>query len=106
MRVPRSESCPVCVKREFQNLAASPSGAAHLCGRNAVQITPPPGSTLDLADAERRLSALGNVRRNAYLLKVAIDGCELTLFPDARAIVQGTDDVARARSLYARYVGA
>jgi adenylyltransferase/sulfurtransferase len=70
-----------------------------------VQITPPPGSTLDLADAERRLSALGQVRRNAYLLKFTADGCELTLFPDARAIVQGTDDVSRARSLYARYVG-
>ncbi len=106
VRVPRSEACTVCAKREFRHLEANPSSAASLCGRNAVQITPPPGSTLDLADAERRLSALGRVRRNAYLLKFAADGCELTLFPDARAIVQGTDDVARARSLYARYVGA
>jgi len=106
VRVPRSESCVVCAKREFKHLESNPSGAAYLCGRNAVQITPPPGSTLDLADAERRLSALGTVRRNAYLLKFAADGCELTLFPDARAIVQGTDDVSRARSLYARYVGA
>ena len=39
-------------------------------------------------------------------LKLAVDGCELTLFPDARAIIQGTDDLAKARSLYARYVGA
>jgi molybdopterin/thiamine biosynthesis adenylyltransferase len=106
IRVPRSPSCACCVKREFRHLESNPSAATSLCGRNAVQITPPPGSSLDLAEAERRLSALGEVRRNAYLLKLSVDGCELTLFPDARAIIQGTDDLAKARSLYARYVGA
>jgi adenylyltransferase/sulfurtransferase len=106
IRVPRSASCPVCAKREFTHLAENPSGATSLCGRNAVQIVPPRGSAIDLAEAERRLSPLGKVRRNAYLLKFAADGCELTLFPDARAIVQGTDDLAKARSLYARYVGS
>jgi molybdopterin/thiamine biosynthesis adenylyltransferase len=106
IRVPRSDSCVVCRKREFKHLEANPSGATALCGRNAVQIVPPQGSTLDLAEAERRLSPLGKVRRNAYLLKLAVDGCELTLFPDARAIVQGTEDPVRARSLYSRYVGS
>jgi len=94
------------MKRGFRHLDSNPSAATSLCGRNAVQITPPPGAVLDLAEAERRLSALGKVRRNAYLLKFAADGCELTLFPDARAIIQGTHDLAKARSLYARYVGA
>lgn len=106
VKVPRAEGCACCGKREFRHLAASPSGTAVLCGRNAVQITPAAPVLLDLAETERRLSALGKVRRNEYLLKVSVDGCELTLFPDARAIIQGTDDPARARSLYARYVGA
>ncbi|HXX92886.1 MAG TPA: thiazole biosynthesis adenylyltransferase ThiF, partial [Planctomycetota bacterium] len=65
-----------------------------------------PGASIDLAEVERRLSPIGKVRRNPYLLKLAVDGCELTLFPDARAIIQGTDDLSKARSLYARYVGA
>jgi adenylyltransferase/sulfurtransferase len=102
LRVPRSPSCPVCVKREFRHLDSNPSAATSLCGRNAVQITPPPGSALDLAEAERRLSALGKVRRNAYLLKFAVDGCELTLFRDARAIIQGRPRKARARSTRVR----
>jgi molybdopterin-synthase adenylyltransferase len=106
IRVPRSSGCPVCVKRVFRHLESNPSAATSLCGRNAVQITPPPGSALDLAEAEKRLAPLGQVRRNSYLLKFAADGCELTLFPDARAIIQGTHDLAKARSLYARYVGA
>jgi adenylyltransferase/sulfurtransferase len=31
---------------------------------------------------------------------------EITLFKDGRAIIQGTDDPAVARSVYARYIGA
>ena len=105
VKVPRSTSCEACGGRRFRHLEASPSGTAVLCGRNAVQITPAKEVALDLAEADRRLSSLGKVRRNEYLLKVSIDGCELTLFPDARAIIQGTADPARARALYARYVG-
>jgi molybdopterin/thiamine biosynthesis adenylyltransferase len=106
VKVPRSTSCACCAERRFAHLAAAPSGTAVLCGRNAVQITPAAPVQLDLAETERRLASVGAVRRNEYLLKVAVDGCELTLFPDARAIIQGTHDPARARSLYARYVGA
>jgi adenylyltransferase/sulfurtransferase len=105
IRVPRAAECDVCVRREFLHLEAGASGATTLCGRNAVQVTPPPGARLDLAEAEKRLVPLGPVRRNPYLLKFSADGCELTLFPDARAIVQGTTDPSRARSLYAKYVG-
>jgi hypothetical protein len=46
------------------------------------------------------------VNRNAYLLRVAIDDYLLTIFPDGRAIIGGTDDIATARTLYAKYVGA
>jgi adenylyltransferase/sulfurtransferase len=106
IRVPRSPTCRVCVNRVFTHLESNGTLATSLCGRNAVQISPPPGSALDLAEAERKLAPLGRVRRNAYLLKFAVDGFELTLFPDARAIIQGTDDLSKARSLYSRYVGA
>jgi adenylyltransferase/sulfurtransferase len=30
---------------------------------------------------------------------------EVTLFPDGRAIIKGTDDPGVARSLYAKYIG-
>jgi adenylyltransferase/sulfurtransferase len=30
----------------------------------------------------------------------------MTLFPDGRAIIKGTTDIAIARSLYARFVGS
>jgi hypothetical protein len=34
-----------------------------------------------------------------------VDGHEMTVFADGRAIIKGTDDLALARSMYARYVG-
>jgi adenylyltransferase/sulfurtransferase len=38
-------------------------------------------------------------------LRLKVDDYEITLFPDGRAIVQGTDDTAVARTIYAKYVG-
>jgi adenylyltransferase/sulfurtransferase len=48
----------------------------------------------------------GDPRFNPFMLKVSLDGCEMTLFPDGRAIIKGTDDVDYARGLYARYIGS
>ncbi len=76
-----------------------------MCGRNAVQVRARPGTSLDLETLAARLAPLGSVERNRFLLRAAIDNYELTVFPDGRAIVVGTDDPAIAKSVYARYVG-
>jgi adenylyltransferase/sulfurtransferase len=39
------------------------------------------------------------------LLRFTIDGYEMTVFSDGRAIIKGTDNEQVARSLYARYIG-
>ena len=36
---------------------------------------------------------------------LTIDPYQLTIFPDGRAVIGGTEDVAEARSVYAKYVG-
>jgi adenylyltransferase/sulfurtransferase len=46
------------------------------------------------------------VRGNEFLLRCTLDGCDLTVFPDGRAIIKGTHDPAVARGLYAKYIGA
>jgi adenylyltransferase/sulfurtransferase len=45
------------------------------------------------------------VRANEYVLRFAVDGYEMTVFADGRAIIRGTNDTGIARSLYARYIG-
>jgi molybdopterin/thiamine biosynthesis adenylyltransferase len=101
---PPNPDCKCCGKREFEFLAAdSGEFAAVLCGRDAVQIG---GSgALDLAALASKLGTLGDVKQNEYLVRFSIDGREMTIFADGRAIIKGTDDVGQARSLYARYIG-
>ncbi len=98
--------CPTCKRREFPWLAGKEgSRSAVLCGRNAVQLTYP-GATISLEDLAGKLEAVGQVTRNPFLVRLRVDSYELTVFPDGRAIVGGTSDIAVARTLYARYVGS
>jgi len=39
-------------------------------------------------------------------LRLSVDDCVLTVFPDGRTIVSGTDNLAAARTLHARYIGS
>ena len=99
-------SCPVCDDGQYELLDAERgSMAAVLCGRNAVQISPRPAQTLDLDALAKRLADTASVSVNQYLVRLDVEGCHLTVFPDGRAIVKGTDDPVQARALYARYIG-
>ncbi len=100
----RDPECPTCGLRQFPFLEETEYPPVALCGRNAVQIRA--GSRqVDLAELQRRLEPLGEVRANEYALRFVTGGYELTVFGDGRAIVKGTSDLGLARSLYARYVG-
>lgn len=99
--------CPACDEGDYPWLSGSrASHSAILCGRNAVQLSPPPGETLSLPALADKLASVGQVTHNRYLLRATIDDYVLTVFPDGRAIVGGTDDLAVARGVYARYIGA
>ena len=99
--------CPCCQRRNFEWLDGSMgSHTTTLCGRNAVQVAARRPEPLDFPEMARRLAALGDVRHNAFMLRFATEGYEFTVFPDGRAIIKGTNDIARARTLYAQFVGS
>ena len=100
----RDPDCPTCGRREFPYLEGRERPPAVLCGRNAVQIHQQ-ARALDLEELRARLEPLGQVRANEFALRFIVDCYELTVFPDGRAIIKGTDDTGVARSLYAKYVG-
>ena len=109
IELPRQPDCQACGQRHFEYLdAPADAMGATLCGRNAVQVRPAAteSGTLDLDTLAERLRPVGEVVTNGFLLRLRVDGYEVTLFPDARAIIKGTDDPAVARSVYARYIGA
>lgn len=104
--------CPCCKQRRFEYLEGKAgSSSTALCGRNAVQLRHRQSTAgLDLDAVAGRLRAVGKISVNEFMLRAHItDGdkaYDVTLFPDGRAIVKGTDDESVARSIYAKYVGA
>lgn len=101
----RRADCAVCAGRDFAHLRGEGRPHITLCGRNSVQIHER-SRPVDLAEMEARLRPHGQVRRNPMLLRFERGDYTLTLFPDGRAIIQGTTDVALARSFYARFIGS
>jgi molybdopterin-synthase adenylyltransferase len=105
----RRDDCPTCVKRQFEFLDRSSSVSARLCGRNAVQVRPEAQVSWSLDELAQKLESVMIIQRTPYLLRCRESEqspIELSVFPDGRAIVHGTSDPARARAIYARYIGA
>ena len=98
-------ACEVCGKRNFRYLSGEGRPHITLCGRNSVQLSFPGRAAVSLDDLEAKLAAVGQVSRNKYLVRAAIGPYNVTVFPDGRAVIGGTEDIAEARSVYARYVG-
>lgn len=103
----RAGGCACCGRGEYDWLSGRRGAAGTvLCGRDAVQILPPAGLQVDLRALAGRFRGGPAPVLTPYLLRLSVDEFTITLFPDGRAIVQGTSDVVRARSAYAKWVGA
>lgn len=106
----RKGQCPCCAKRSFEWLdGAHGTQTTSLCGRNAVQVSQRTKGKLDFAYLAGVLKQSGEVSYNKFLLKFQLvengDPYEFTVFEDGRAIIKGTDQPDKARTLYAKYVG-
>ncbi|MFD1957538.1 ThiF family adenylyltransferase [Paenibacillus thailandensis] len=104
----RRSDCPACGLRRFDyldNVSELPASAA-LCGRNTIQISPGSPVELALPELAARLRAVYPVETSPYLIRIAVsDELTLVLFPDGRALVQGTDNPVKARAIYAEILG-
>lgn len=107
-RLRDSTDCPACKQGERLWLDGSQSsGSTILCGRNAVQISPPKKTQLSLPELAKRLETAGKVTTNAFLVRADLveSDLQITVFPDGRAIVKGTEDPSAAKAVYSRYIG-
>ncbi len=103
----RMPDCLTCVEEEYEFLEGARQGVmtAHLCGRNSVQVRAGHGQALNLSELTERLNKVGQATFNEYLVQFSVDNYQMTIFPDARAIVKGTEDETVAKNLYAKYIG-
>ena len=103
----RTGNCPACGRGDYEFLTAREGiQATTLCGHNAIQISLRSAARIDFSELARRLAPVGEVSFNEFMLQLKADGHEMTLFPDARAIIKGTTNESLAKTLYAKYVGA
>lgn len=105
----RRDDCPTCGRHHYEFLDRPTGGESTLCGREAVQLRPPRPTQLDLEALATKLAGAGATRRSRFFLRCDLSehpGIRLTLFPDGRAIIGGTTDPQRAKSLYSRYIGS
>ena len=102
---PPKADCPTCGTHTYPSLEMNEQLTSTLCGRETVQIHT--GRSLDLKQWEQILSASCKVQANPFLLKAGLpEGESLVLFADGRVLVQGTEDMVRARTLFDRYIGS
>lgn len=101
--------CPVCQKGNFEYLNGDKGmKTTTLCGRNAVQISRDEPTKIDFSIITEKLQPVGKVSSNAFLLKCELQDSdqdyEITLFKDGRAIIKGTNDISRAKTIYSKYI--
>ena len=74
-----------------------------------MQVSHRTKGKLDFAYLAGVLKQSGEVSYNKFLLKFNLvengDEYEFTVFPDGRAIIKGTSEPDKARTLYAKYIG-
>src|SRR3990170_2839053 len=106
LRIVRRPDCPTCVKGEREFLGAKRGQViAALCGSKTISLDPVHRGTVDMAGIEARLRKLGPVRSLGSVLVFTAGEETITLFSDGRALIRGTEDPERARTLYAKYIG-
>ncbi len=99
--------CPTCRHGDSPWLEGRLGGrSTPLCGRDAVQVSPPTAG-VDLADVARRLAAVAEVVSNPWMVRAEVEpGIRLSVFADGRALVAGTREEPRARAIVSRYLGS
>ena len=104
----RNEECPTCGHHHFDYLDPQDKSekVVSLCGRDTIQITPGTDVKIDLKRLASNLDSVGRVEETPFLLRFYIEDYKMTIFPDGRTLVQGTDDLIVAKNLFTKYIGS
>ena len=107
LRRARRADCPTCALGRYEFLEhQQTANTLRLCGRNAIEVLPGRPLQIALSELAARLTPAGPVESNDFLVRCTVGEFTLNVFADGRAIVQGTQDRAVAKSLYSKFVGS
>jgi len=104
----KKSDCPSCGENptypflQWENQTKT----AVLCGRNTVQIRPGHKSPANLEAMQQHIDNLQlPYEANPFLIAFEAEGHRIVLFKDGRALIHGTKDISKAKSLYHRFIG-
>jgi adenylyltransferase/sulfurtransferase len=104
LKVGRHPDCPACHGRyEFLETKHGVRTAV-LCGQNSVQVSDPGVEGISLDELASHLESAGTVDYNQTTLDFRVNGHEIIVFPDGRAILKNSLDESLARELYSKYI--
>lgn len=101
----KKAECKSCGPRPtYPFLNEEQTNLAVLCGRDTVQIRKRNQDQLDLISLQERFKNQGfTIEGNEFLLSLTVEEHRIVVFKDGRALIHGTKDKVKARSLYDRY---
>ncbi len=103
----KKQDCPSCGENATYPFLQfdEQTKTAVLCGRDSVQIRPPTTQQRNLKQlAEHLKKTGGEIESNEFLLSFRINEERMVIFNDGRALIHGTNDVEKAKTLYHRYL--
>ena len=104
--IKKDPDCPICGRHAYRYLGRpTGSGGMVLCGRDSVQIMPETKRNMDFDTLAQTLSAYGKVTTSRFRLDFEGNDASFCLFKDGRAIIRNTDSIAKAKAVYAEYIG-
>ncbi|WP_339215626.1 MoeB/ThiF family adenylyltransferase [Ornithinibacillus sp. FSL M8-0202] len=101
----KKNTCPTCGENPiYPKLTyASQTKMEVLCGRNTVQVRSK--REVHMKELARRLSEIGTVHQNDFLLSVDYQSFRVVIFKDGRVLIHGTNSIEQARNIYYQLVG-
>jgi adenylyltransferase/sulfurtransferase len=106
IKIRKTSDCNCCSNQNYLYLNSKKVEiTTKLCGNNSVQINPGRETVVSFENLAERLKNVGDVKLSPVHMIFETQDAKITLFSDGRAIVKGTDDETKAKSIYAKYIG-
>lgn len=103
--VNHNEECKTCSNHKYEFSDNKQQEIVFMCGSNSIQVNPTSRDMSIHGILEKLDRNNLSYKKNSYYIKFIVEGVQITLFYDGRAIMKNITETDKAKSLYAKYIG-
>ncbi len=97
--VHRNPKCPLCVLKQYEYLGKTEERIVTVCGSNQVEVIPGENMKVPLEKLVDT-NGLHVIKKNPYVAKLKLNGHEIILFNNGRALILNTVDQEKAIKVF------